>query len=114
MKKNTFFSLRTINIIATTAAAGLLLLAAVPEAKVSADNSTPDSKTVYVKYCAACHGNTGQGGMASGFKTIKKSDAKLADAIKNGAKGGMPAFGKSLTDNQITTLVTYLHTFSKK
>jgi cytochrome c oxidase subunit 2 len=76
-------------------------------------------EALYKAKCAACHGPDGAGGTVAGKKLGAKdfhspavtamSDGDLADVTKNG-KDKMPAYGKSLTDDQIKSLIKYIRT----
>jgi putative heme-binding domain-containing protein len=67
--------------------------------------------------CAGCHGLDGQGsdkapGIAA--KAQRLSDAQLSNMVSKGVAGtGMPAF-RSLTPDQLRSLVEYLHTLQGK
>ena len=73
----------------------------------------------YKAKCAACHGPDGAGATTAGKKLGAKdlhspavtamTDAELLDITKNG-KEKMPAYGKSLTDDQIKSLIKYIRT----
>jgi cytochrome c5 len=92
-----------------------LLFAAMGVSAVAQDSP----EALYKAKCAACHGPDGTGATAAGTKLGAKdfhspavtamSDGDLADITKNG-KEKMPAYGKSLTDDQIKSLVKYVRT----
>lgn len=68
---------------------------------------------VYQNYCASCHGDKMQGGQAPSLIDDNwkygSSNTEIANVIKNGAgNGGMPAFGKSFSEQQIGALVIYM------
>jgi cytochrome c6 len=75
----------------------------------------------YKTNCVACHAADGHGSAvgkslhAADFNSPQvqqQSDTQLADIITQG-KGNMPAFGHSLSKNQIDALVKYIRTFKK-
>ena len=76
-------------------------------------------ETSYKAKCAACHGPDGAGATAAGKKLGAKdfhspavtamTDAELLEITKNG-KEKMPPYGKSLTDDQIKSLIKYIRT----
>lgn len=85
--------------------------------------TSPDGATVFKAKCAMCHGADGTGKTPMGQKmnirdlhsaeTQKQTDADLARAIVQG-KGKMPAYGKSLREDQIKLLVSHVRELSKK
>jgi len=87
---------------------------------VQAGTST-DGADLFKKKCSMCHGIDGKGYPA--LKTPDFTDPKvqasltdkeIADTIKNGKKDtAMPAFGNSLTNEQIQSLVTYIRSLKK-
>jgi mono/diheme cytochrome c family protein len=78
--------------------------------------------STYKAKCAACHGPDGKGETATGKsmkvkdlasdEVQKLSDADLSAALVNG-KGKMPAY-KTLTPEQVKSLVAYIRSFAKK
>ena len=81
------------------------------------------AKQLFKERCARCHGADGRGqtvvgGMLDAPNFTDKAwwndveDERLIDSVRNG-KGGMPKFGKKLTDQQIALLVTYVRRFDK-
>ena len=89
-----------------------------------------DTATLYKKKCASCHGVSGKGDGPAGkmlkppagdFATVLKgqADADIAKVIKEGGKGVgksamMPAFGSSLSDDQIQALVEHAKGLASK
>lgn len=99
----------------------IAVLASTLAPVASADTTT--GKAVYSQTCIACHGANGKGAIpgVSDFTSedgpLSKSDDALIKSIREGlaspgkplsmpAKGGNP----SLTDEQITAVLTYLRT----
>jgi mono/diheme cytochrome c family protein len=85
-------------------------------ANVSA--SAGDAGTTYNAKCAKCHGSDGRGKTFRGKHTHARdltdggwqndvTDERLFNSISNG-RGKMPAFKKSLNENQIDELVSYV------
>jgi mono/diheme cytochrome c family protein len=77
----------------------------------------------YKAKCQMCHGADGLAATPAG-KSMKaipfndpqitsKSDADLIAATTNG-KGKMPAYKGKLTDAEIKSVITYIHTLQKK
>ncbi len=116
--------------------AGAYLSAVTPEAPIKADVQNPEmvalGKTVYAESCAACHGANREGQPnwrkrnddgtfpppphdASGH-TWHHPDAVLFQIVKLGGqvnapkdfKSAMPAFGKTLSDEQILAAIAYI------
>jgi mono/diheme cytochrome c family protein len=90
-----------------------------------------DEEKVYAHYCAPCHGIKGDG---KGFNAQhldprpanhrdaqfmnRRSDRELHDAIKGGGKAVgkstlMPPWGETLSETQISSLVSYLRKLCK-
>jgi len=87
----------------------------------SASKSDADVASLYDSKCAKCHGKDGRAKTMVGkmkhardFTDSKwqadASDERLINSITNG-KEGMPAFGKKLSDSQISGLAAYVRNF---
>jgi mono/diheme cytochrome c family protein len=90
---------------------------------------TPRVERLYLGLCATCHGADGHGSwratvflirpgdLADAARIRTHSDQYLFDIIKHGGaplgRPGMPAFGGSLSDDDIRALVAYLRTLSQ-
>lgn len=100
----------------------LIMLSAVLGSLIWSGPLRADGKEIFDKNCKACHGPDGKGSatMATGLKveaslldltkaaTKGKPDADLAKIIADGKEGTkMTGFGKKLTPDQITELVTF-------
>jgi len=88
----------------------------------------PKAERLYLGLCATCHGPDGRGswraalflvrpGNLSNAATIDaRSDQYLFDLIKHGGapigRPGMPAFGSTLTDDDIREIVRYVRGLS--
>jgi len=72
--------------------------------------------TVFSANCASCHGSDGAGtGTAPALTSAliqQKTDASLTATVTNG-DGSMPAFGKSLSAQQIADVVAHVRTLGK-
>lgn len=69
-----------------------------------------DAGDLFIKNCSSCHGKEMQGGLASSLLDDEwetdGSDSALAAVIRDGlTSAGMPAWKKSLSDDQIRSLV---------
>ena len=86
-------------------------------------SGSTDGAALYKAKCAMCHGADGAGKTPMGQKlnirdlhsaeVQKQSDADLTHLIVKG-KGKMPAFGKSLSEDQIKLLVAHIRELGKK
>ena len=93
----------------------------------SANAADAKAERTWKAKCASCHGATGKGDTDQGKKMKladmstkewqdKTTDAKMRDAILNGAKsadGEMQAYKDSLSSEQVDSLVNYIHTLKK-
>lgn len=92
-------------------------------ASAQAQNAPNDGAALYKTKCAMCHGPDGSGKTPAGLKLKVRdlhspevqtlSDSDLALGISKG-KDKMPAFGKTLSDDQIKSLVAYIRELGKK
>lgn len=85
-------------------------------------SSTKSADVLFKQNCARCHGADGRGETAIGkimntpdmtdadWWRKQGSNAALARIVSNG-KGGMPAFKKKLTRQEINSLVSYVRRF---
>jgi mono/diheme cytochrome c family protein len=103
-----------ILVLIGTAVAAVLLFTNQPESSSSASPYGPPGAALFAANCAACHGSDGGGGTG-----VQLSDGKVraafpdvADEIKvvTNGRGGMPAFGSSLSAADITLVVDYTRT----
>ncbi len=86
-------------------------------------NADDNSAALYKQKCASCHGADGKGETPVGkmYKlrdlgsadVQKQSDDELTSIISKG-KNKMPGYGRSLKDDQIKDLVTYIRSLAKK
>lgn len=100
--------------------AGMLCLAAVMGVSAVAQD---DGAAIYKSKCQRCHGEDGMSHTFEGKMTsaaqfsnpeiVKMPDADLTAVIKGGKKK-MPAFGKKLSDDQIASVLAYVHTLQKQ
>ena len=82
----------------------------------------PDGAAIFKGKCVACHGADGSGQTAMG-KSMKLRDLKSDEVQKqtdlelmkiiSGGKGKMPAYGKQLTEPDITALIAHIRTLKK-
>lgn len=83
----------------------------------------PTGQAIYESNCASCHGVTGSGSSSMVLEAQvafdnpewhkRYTDQQIIGSIKNG-KGMMPAFGSSISDADLKTLVTYMRSLAAK
>jgi len=105
--------MRAIVVVAVLAITGLVTVACSSTGGGAApsDPLLAQGQQVYQAHCATCHGTKGQGGtgmklagkVAQNFPNI---DDQIA-VIQNGRSGGMPAWGKSLSADEIRAVARY-------
>jgi mono/diheme cytochrome c family protein len=91
---------------------------AVPSSKLTGaaagPTGVPRGTAIFDVYCAACHGEQGRGGslttiVLSEFAPDADAETLTAFVVEGGPPAsGMPAFGKTLTKDQINDVVAYL------
>lgn len=91
---------------------------------------TPKAERLYLGLCASCHGADGHGSwratvflirpgdLADRARMRQHTDQYLLEIVKNGGapfgRPGMPAFGGSLGDDDIRSVVAYLRTLGRR
>jgi mono/diheme cytochrome c family protein len=86
-------------------------------------SSVRSAAELYTKYCASCHGKDGRAktfkakvnharDLTDGAWQEDASDERLFNSIMNG-KRKMPAFGKKLSEQEISALVSYVRGLKK-
>jgi mono/diheme cytochrome c family protein len=96
----------------TIAACALIACLVAPAAFAAKEKPTGDAKTkeLFATTCGWCHSDGGrQAGKGPKLAGTKRTDAFIADRIKHGKEGAMPAFEGSLTDSQIKGIIHYIH-----
>ena len=93
--------------------------------------TTPESiatgKQIYTRYCATCHGTSGQGGSGSDISPPApnltdddwkhgSTDGEIFDVIKNGVPPdlSMEPWGDRIKDEDIWNVVNYVRSLAKK
>jgi len=68
-----------------------------------------DGERIFGTRCASCHGATGEGGVGPSFVgvTERLPDEAEHEAIVRDGRTTMPAFGGTLSDEQIAAVVRY-------
>jgi mono/diheme cytochrome c family protein len=86
---------------------------AAPAAVVEAAGGV-DGAAIFGDNCAGCHGGDGSGGigprLAGGRVVARYPDPADQIAVVTNGRGGMPAWGDKLTDEQIAAVVEYTRT----
>ena len=105
-----------------------ILLTVVTIALTTSIALAAESKELWDKNCASCHGKDGRGQTKMGAKVGVKdyTDSKVQDALKDdvafksvkegmkdGTKELMKPFAEKLTDAEIKSLIAYMRTFKK-
>ncbi len=87
-----------------------------PAQTPSSNNAEPAQvEKRFKQTCAGCHGEGGAGGDRAPALTNnpglrRSSEAQIADLIKNGTRGGMPAF--SLPEQELTSLARWVRSLN--
>jgi len=74
-----------------------------------------NGKAVFLKNCAVCHGNEGQGLVGPNFADkhwiYGNKPGDMFKIVKNGANNGMKAWKDELTPVEMQNVIGYIHTF---
>jgi mono/diheme cytochrome c family protein len=84
--------------------------------------ATPESRALYAQSCRKCHGEDGRGNVSrpstpgipdftSPGWQASRNQAQLTASILDGKGRDMPAFGRSLSDEQVRSLVCLIRAF---
>ncbi len=94
----------------------LLLLVTPASGVAQEDQRLQEGKALYLKMCAACHGDDGRGGGWGGPDltpaVLRRSDGHLFAIIRAGIPGTGMRGTTTLTDDEIWAIVAYLRRFS--
>lgn len=74
---------------------------------LSLTGDAANGETLYAAQCAGCHGVDGSGTGAGPNITGEEVEDEVVDIIVNGEES-MPAFGDSLSDQEIADVLAYL------
>jgi len=96
--------------VAGTALALALLAWAPAPARAQAELKTDqDVERFFATACGWCHQGGGrEGGRGPALMGSKRSDEYIANRIATGKPGKMPAYGQSLTTEQIDAIIHYI------
>lgn len=94
--------------------------------KKSEARTTSEGRELFTNACARCHGQEGAGGLPlftggpsprnfrdHGFQA-SRTDDELKTAIRSGKGTGMPPFGTTFDDRQLTDLVAQIRSFDSE
>ena len=92
------------------AVAAALLLAGAGQARAQAELKTDqDVERLFATSCGWCHQDGGRSeGRGPKLMGTSRSDEYLMNRIATGKPGRMPAFGRSLTVEQIEAIIHYI------
>jgi len=96
----------------------LTMTSCTDEKTTSAGGSTSVSKevkqgaSIYEEKCLNCHGENGQGGICPNLVDNEwkygSTDDDIYKSISEGRPGGMPNWNKTLGDEKIKSVITYI------
>lgn len=90
---------------------GTYTQAAAPAAAQPATSGAIDAAALFADNCAGCHGADGKGGFGSDLSRSSydfgKDAASVKTSIANGRGGKMPAFGDTLSSDEVDALVDF-------
>lgn len=100
-------------VVATTAA---FLLGGSPQPRAQGELKTDqDVERLFATACGWCHEDGGRReGKGPQLMGTKRSDEYLVNVIATGKRGRMPAFGQSLTLEQIEAIIHYIRNLKPK
>jgi cbb3-type cytochrome c oxidase subunit III len=100
--------------------------AAAPQKRGKGAQQLERGRAVYMQNCARCHGADGRSQTEQGelygataladaawWRSARVSDRRLTASIANGKKGGMPAYGKRLSKDDIAAVVAFVRTLKQ-
>ena len=100
-----------------------VLLSAVLFIAEPSKGDSSSGEALFHERCVGCHGQDGKAQTEIGKKAgaadltsdvvQRQGDSVLATVVKDG-KGKMPAVGKSLSDEEIHAVITYVRQLAKK
>jgi mono/diheme cytochrome c family protein len=90
----------------------LMTVVAAAALAAGAASAQPDGKALFEQNCAACHQLTGKGipgafPALAGDPFVAGPAETVASVVLNG-RGGMPTFGKDLSNEDVAAILTYV------
>jgi len=84
------------------------------------DPAVADGKVVFDMFCSACHGASGEGSIYLGASNLTDniwlyggSVEKIAESVRQGRFGNMPAHGELLSEERIQLISAYVYSLSQ-
>ena len=74
--------------------------------QVSIPPELVEGHALFGQFCAACHGENGEGGLGGPVAGIGMSAVELDEIIRNGV-GSMPGFAERMSDGEVAALVAF-------
>lgn len=99
--------LRTL--AAACGAAFLLNASTAAAQQASPGNANLDGETLFATTCGWCHADGGRAaGKGPKLANSQRDDQFIAERIKHGKEGAMPAFDATYNDEQIAEIIKYI------
>jgi mono/diheme cytochrome c family protein len=91
------------------AALGGLVLTTATDAAGETAGPSPEVKQIFATQCSWCHGAWGmKADKGPRLAGTQMTEQQVEDRIRNGKQGYMPAFRKTLSDEEIETMAKYI------
>jgi mono/diheme cytochrome c family protein len=95
--------------IAVASPAGL-----VAQQSQAPDKIDIDGETMFATSCGFCHQSGGRAdGRGPKLAGTKRSDDFIAERVRKGKPGAMPAYGSVFSESQIMAIVAYIRTLEE-
>ena len=87
-------------------------------AAITSGSSLSKGESLFKVFCANCHGEKGKGAtptkVAQAQVVSNMDDVTIGSTIKNGLAGTrMPGFAKTLSEQQIADVITFIRSWGK-
>jgi len=85
-----------------------------PNQDQAASPSDVDGETMFATSCGFCHQSGGRApGKGPKLAGTTHSDDFIAERIRKGKPGAMPAFGRAFSESQVMAIVAYIRTLEE-
>ena len=85
-----------------------------PDQAQAASPNDIDGQTMFATSCGFCHQGGGRApGRGPKLAGITRSDDFIADRVRKGKPGAMPAYGSVFSESQIMAIVAYIRTLEE-